>query len=378
MPSKITLKAVDALPQKSILWDTTIRGFNARRQFSDAVTYSVYYRTQDGQQRWHKIGRAGVFTAVQARTEARRILMAAALGQDPSAKRQELRNAMTMAQLCAMYKAEMEAGHIAGKKEGTIKSDISRMEMHIKPKLGKLKVSSITQDHVEDFMHGDLSQGTSRRVLGTLGAIFSFAVKRKLRTDNPVHGIEKPAEVRKLRRLSDVEYAQLGKGLKIETLNKTAADVIWMLAVSGWRSGEVKNLKWSEVDLERRVATLGETKTGVSVRPLSNAAVEIIRRRPQKGPLIFDYMHGKPINNMTPHWNKLGFPDDVTPHTLRHSLASLAADLGLPDHTISGLLGHARQGITSRYMHLGDKALIDASDLVANETIRLMHQENKS
>jgi integrase len=65
-------------------------------------------------------------------------------------------------------------------------------------------------------------------------------------------------------------------------------------------------------------------------------------------------------------------PDDVTPHVLRHSFASLAADMGLPDHTISGLLGHARQGITSRYMHLGDKALLDAADLVANETLRLM------
>jgi integrase len=59
---------------------------------------------------------------------------------------------------------------------------------------------------------------------------------------------------------------------------------------------------------------------------------------------------------------------------LRHSFASLAADLGLPDHTISGPLGHARQGITSRYMHLGDKALLDAADLFANETMRLMRQ----
>jgi integrase len=62
------------------------------------------------------------------------------------------------------------------------------------------------------------------------------------------------------------------------------------------------------------------------------------------------------------------------PHVLRHSIASLGADLGLPDHTISGLLGHARQGITSRYLHLGDKALIEASDLVANATLKLMQK----
>jgi integrase len=59
---------------------------------------------------------------------------------------------------------------------------------------------------------------------------------------------------------------------------------------------------------------------------------------------------------------------------LRHSLASLAADLGLPDHTISGLLKHARQGTTSRYLHLADRARLDAADFVAGETKRLMRQ----
>jgi hypothetical protein len=45
---------------------------------------------------------------------------------------------------------------------------------------------------------------------------------------------------------------------------------------------------------------------------------------------------------------------------------------GLPDHTISGLLGHRNGNIASRYLHLADKALIEAADLVANETLRLM------
>jgi integrase len=369
MLTKIGIKAVETMPPKSMLWDSAIRGFNARRQFSNAITYSVFYRTIDGQQRWHKIGRHGVFTPEQARNEARRILMAAALGQDPSGERMALRNSMTMEQLCDEYVADMQSGRIKGKKESTIKSDISRIATHIKPVLGKRKVSGVTQEDAEQFMR-DLPPGSARRVTGLLGAIFSYSVKRKLRPDNPVHGLDKPAEVKRMRRLSDAEYAQLWRTL--ENGDNAASDVFLLLAVSGWRSSEAKNLKWSEVDLERRVATLGDTKTGLSVRPLSDAAVEIIQRQERKGPFVFDYQHGKPISNLTPHFNKLRMAKDVTPHTLRHSLASLAADLGLPDHTISGLLGHARQGITSRYMHLGDKALIEASDLVANETLRLM------
>jgi site-specific recombinase XerD len=62
---------------------------------------------------------------------------------------------------------------------------------------------------------------------------------------------------------------------------------------------------------------------------------------------------------------------DVTPHVLRHSFASLAADLGLADSTIAGLIGHKQQSITSRYLHL-DKTLVIAADKVATETLRLM------
>ncbi len=41
-----------------------------------------------------------------------------------------------------------------------------------------------------------------------------------------------------------------------------------------------------------------------------------------------------------------GLPVDVTPHVLRHSYASLAADLGLADATIAALLGHKGHSVT--------------------------------
>ena len=37
-----------------------------------------------------------------------------------------------------------------------------------------------------------------------------------------------------------------------------------------------------------------------------------------------------------------GLPPEITPHTLRHSLASLAADLEFSELTIGALLGHPR------------------------------------
>ena len=70
----------------TILWDLDPRGFCARRQFSNVITYSVYFRTRDGQQRFYKIGRHGVFTPTQAREVAREVLRNVAVGKDPGAE----------------------------------------------------------------------------------------------------------------------------------------------------------------------------------------------------------------------------------------------------------------------------------------------------
>ena len=58
MRAKITHKAIAALQPNSIVWDTDIHGFSARRQFSETVTYSIIYRNSEHVQRWHKIWRA--------------------------------------------------------------------------------------------------------------------------------------------------------------------------------------------------------------------------------------------------------------------------------------------------------------------------------
>ena len=59
MAAKIGIRDVLAMQPNQIIWDASVKGFNARRQKSDAVTFSVYYRTLDGQQRWHRVGRYG-------------------------------------------------------------------------------------------------------------------------------------------------------------------------------------------------------------------------------------------------------------------------------------------------------------------------------
>lgn len=63
--------------------------------------------------------------------------------------------------------------------------------------------------------------------------------------------------------------------------------------------------------------------------------------------------------------------DNVTPHVLRHTFASVAGDLGFSELTIAGLLGHSARGVTQGYVHL-DTALIVAANRVATEIARML------
>jgi integrase len=371
-----------------VLWDTIVTGFGVRRQKSDAVSYVLFYRTQEGRQRWHTIGRHGApWVPDTARDEARRLLGAVAGGEDPATAKQARRQAVTVAELCDAYLSDCRSGRVLtrrkqAKKASTLATDASRIERHIKPRLGALPAAGVTADDIEKFVHavGDDGGGASRTT-GLLGAVFAFAMRRRMRPDNPVRGVARPADGRRDRRLSEEEYAQLGAGLRASTgVWPFAVAAMRFVALTGFRRGEVLNLRWDEVDLARRVATLSDSKTGRSARPLSRLACDVLRGldRMHGTPLVFPGRKGRAMsgNAIQKQWRRVtalsGIPPAVTPHTLRHSFASLAGDLGLGDSTIAALLGHVGRSMTSRYVHLGDRTLLAAADAVANHTARLM------
>jgi integrase len=404
---RIGLRDVRALKPGETMWDAAVPGFGARRQRGEAIAYVLFYRTADGRQRWHTVGRHGApWTPEQARDEARRILGDVAKGNDPAAQKQARRRVVTVAELCGQYLADAEAGRLLvrggrPKKPLTLASDRGRIEGHIIPLLGRLAVAAVTKQDVERLMHAVASgetkrqrktkprgvskvrggRGAATRTVSLLGAIFAYAIDRHMRADNPAHRVRKFAENRRERRLEEAEYAVLGAGLRqaAETMWPPAVACLRFLALTGWRSGEAVALRWQDVDLVRRTAILPDTKSGRSMRPLSRAACDLLRTLPRlgDGALVFPATRGDGLMLGFKKFARrilarAGLPADVTPHVLRHSFASLAADLGYSEPTIGALIGHKGHSVTARYMHAADGVLLAAADAVANETAARM------
>lgn len=404
---RIGLREVRALKPGETAWDSAVPGFGVRRQAGEAVAYVLKSRTTEGRQRWHTIGRHGApWTPETAREEARRLLGAIATGGDPAADKQTKRKAETIVQLCDLYWADAEAGRLltrrrTAKKASTLMSDKGRIEKHIKPLLERMKVAAVTCGDVEQFMRDvavgktasrsktgkkrGLSNvrggiGTASRTVGLLGAVFTYAVRHRMRADNPVHGVMRPADGQRERRLNNEEYAALGKALREAEANQiwpAAVAAARFLALTGWRSGEALGLKWTELDWVRRTATLPDTKTGRSLRPLSHAACEVIHDLSRLGELVFPASRGDGrMTGFRKLWNRIAalgsLPSDITPHVLRHSFASLGGDLGYSELTIAALIGHRGGSITSRYVHSADAVLLAAADCVAKETQQRM------
>jgi integrase len=131
-------------------------------------------------------------------------------------------------------------------------------------------------------------------------------------------------------------------------------------ALTGCRRNEIAGLKWSEVDFERGLLILGDTKTGRSVRPLGAAAMALLkslRSEAQENAIfVFPAVRGRTFYQGTkriwPIVMKKAELEGVTPHTLRHTLGSAAASAGEALLMVGSILGHANARSTQIYAHV--------------------------
>jgi integrase len=401
---KLTKRVVDSIDPDPegrgvFVWDDALRGFGVRMMPSGAASYLVQYRTAEGRTRRLRIGKVGTLTPDQAREIARDKLVAAAKGADPSAERHAARTAMTVAELCDLYLAEAK-GRV---KASTLAMDRSRIGRHVKPLLGRRTVRSLTPEDIEkmqlDIAAGKSAQkrpegrggattggrGVAARTVGMLGTILELARRRRLIDANPARGIARLPEGRQRRFLNLAEIGRLGAKMReaeAESFeNRTGLTAIRFLLLTGLRRNEALALPWEWVDTGARCIRFGDSKSGAQLRPIGGAAVTLLQALPREDEPRFVF----PADRGDGHF--VGLPRvlarmcaraglaGVTVHVLRHSFAAAAAEMGFSELTIAGLLGHSVPGVTARYAHVPDRALVAAADQVSKRIDRALAGE---
>ena len=388
--TKVTKRVVDSLKPGGLTWDSEVRGFGVRCQKRGRV-YVLKYRCH-GRQRWYSIGQHGApWTPEAARREAQRLLGIVAAGDDPAEARDAAKADLTISELCDLYVAE----GCTLKKPTTIANDRGRIERHIKPLLGKKYCRHVTKVDVERMrdsvaagktaadvktgLYGRAivtgGQGTANKAVSLLGAIFTFAIDRQHRTDNPAHGVKAFPNKRYERFLTSAEMARLGEVLseaEAKGVNLSAVNAIRLLIMTGCRKSEILSLRWQDVDFERSCFRLPDSKTGAKTVPVGAAVLKLVEGLPRVQGNDFvlpGAKDGEHLVGLPKVWRRVrerAGLSDVRLHDLRHNYASIGVSGGDSLYMIGKLLGHQQSSTTARYAHLADDPMKAAADRISH------------
>jgi integrase len=172
------------------------------------------------------------------------------------------------------------------------------------------------------------------------------------------------------RRHGRAELAKLGTATRAagaDGEHPTGLAAIRFLLLPGFRRMEGLGLKREWLNEEERSTRFPGTKSGAQTRVIGRAAVDVLVAQPQtaNSPFFFpaDWGEGHFIGvvRVLDRVPALAGLADVTPHTFRHTFASVAGDLDFSELTIAALLGHAARSVTQRYVDI-DEAVRMAAD----------------
>lgn len=379
----ITKTVVDRLPPGSTVWDTQVRGFGVRKQRRDPV-YVVKYRA-GGKQRLYTIGRHGSpWTAETARDKARELWGEIAKGGDPATVRDRMRAAPSFSDFAEKYMVEVSRVH---KKASTARGDRRMFDLHLMPAFGDRKVCDIDRDDVARW-HAGLKQTpvAANRTLSLLSHMFNYAAEKGERAENtnPCQRIRRYAERGRERFLSLAELGRLGAAIQeAETtgipwepnplgkvkhttkpenrrpakIDQFTAAALRLLLFTGARVREILHLKWANVDCDRGILFLDDSKTGRKTIVLNAPSLAVLATLPRVGAYVFPgdaastpkkwrseagNTAEKPRDNVKRAWTTIrrrAGLEGVRLHDLRHTFASVGAgaSLGLP--IVGKLLG---------------------------------------
>ena len=220
---------------------------------------------------------------------------------------------------------------------------------------------------------GPLSLSSMTKIKSLLNQLYKYAISNKITDINYATLVKIPrgAEAGTIRAMTDAEFKILEKNWK----NVAGADAVYALCFLGFRVSEFCQLSPSSYN-EKAKTLIGGLKTEAGRNrtvPVHSKIQPLIESWVAAGhESLYADKDGKPYNKdrftrnvWKPAIAALGLPDDLSPHSARHTCATRLSAAGARPEDIQQILGHSDYSETANtYINQDVTALHNAIALV--------------
>ncbi len=241
-----------------------------------------------------------------------------------------------------------------------------RLTLHLLPHLGGQLLGSMTETDLKRYSTKRTAEGASAATINRELAVVSHLFR--VASDPSALGMIAtiPCRIRRLREpepkttyLTPDQARALLRAAR-EDENAFALPFAMIGLHTGMRYSSILAIRRSEIDLEQRVIWVSKDKTGERAQPITGELAMFLARLPAEDS---DWLFPSPKSrtghavNIRKAWHRVireaKLQSVITPHTMRHTMASNAAHAGVDAATLQSMGGWKTRRMTERYTHPG-------------------------
>lgn len=353
MKRKLTTKFIEGQkpdPSKRLDFrDELIPGLVLRISTSGTKTFCLHKRI-NGKMRRLTVGRFPIMSLADARERVRQVLYEIETGRFEDRTGVEVETKPTLGDVIPDYIEKHAKVH---------NRDWKRKEALL------AKFTTLHGKRIDEIKRADVVKAcdvihksapvSSNRALAHLKHLMGWCVERGMIEANPIAGMKPLSKERSRERvLTDDELGALWAVCGDE--GYPFGDCMKLLMLSGQRRAEVAEMRWSELDLEKRLWTLPSQRAKNGKQhtvPITDAMLEVLRKTPRfvNSDYVFTTTGKSPVSGFGRMKDRLdkALPEGTEPwiiHDLRRTMSTNMAMLGVPQPVTEALLNH-KTGVVS-------------------------------
>lgn len=256
-----------------------------------------------------------------------------------------------------------------------------RVRIELAEVLGSLRLTDARRLHGLELVAQAPNPSAARDRLTMATAAWHAAVRHELTTRPcPWRGIKPPPAGMRDRYLTEAELRAVWHGIDDAEAQGASAGACRALRLLIWvplRSSEACLLRVADIDWQRKVLRLQQSKTGKRDVPVGSPALAFLRAESLRGPWVCPDSNGRPVNRRTVWGVLMGIYAacgiaGANVHTLRHTWITHALIAGRPLEEIRKISGHSTAGMAVRYGHLSERHIQAAAEDVTARLGRIL------